>query len=100
MIRKILEASPIPNQITATVIMATDGMKRRNSVYGSRTWRTGRNEPMARPMGMPSREPAKNPIRMRWTLAHRCSSSTPLRTRMTALRKTIAGGGKRTELTR
>ena len=65
MMRKILEASPIPNQMTATVIMATEGMKRRNSVYGSRSFRTGRNEPIARPIGTPSREPAMNPARMR-----------------------------------
>jgi hypothetical protein len=32
MMRKIFEPSPIPNQMTATVIMATDGMNRRNSV--------------------------------------------------------------------
>ena len=66
MIRKILEPSPIPNQITATVIIATDGMNRRNSVYGSSTFRTGRNEPMAKPIGIPSREPAMKPARMRW----------------------------------
>ncbi len=100
MMRKILEPSPIPNQITATVIMATDGMKRRNSVYGSSTFRTGRNDPMASPIGMPSREPAMNPARMRCMLADRCSQSTPLRTSVTPLANTTVGGGNSTELTR
>ncbi len=98
--RKILEASPIPNQMTATVIMATDGMNRKNSVYGSSSLRTGRNEPIASPIGMPSREPAMNPTRMRCRLAHRCSKSTPLRTSTQPLRNTTAGGGNSTEPTR
>ena len=89
----------MPNQITATVIMATAGMNLRNSVYGSRTFRAGRNEPMTSPMGMPSSEPARNPARMRWTLADRCSNSTPVRISTSPFRKTTAGGGKSTELT-
>ena len=89
----------MPNQITATVIIATDGMKRRNSVYGSSSFRTGRKEPMANPMGIPSSEPATNPARMRWMLADRCSNKIPLRTSSRPLRNTTVGGGKRTELT-
>jgi len=99
MMRKIFEASPIPNQITATVIIATDGMNRRNSVYGSRTLRAGRNEPITSPIGMPSSEPARNPARIRWMLADRCSNSTPLRMSTMAFRYTTTGGGKRTEPT-
>ena len=100
MMRKTLDASPIPNQITATVIMATDGMKRKNSVYGSSSLRTGRNEPIASPIGMPSSEPATKPARIRWRLAHRCSNRMPLRARARPLRKTTVGGGKSTEPTR
>jgi len=100
MMRKTFDASPIPNQITATVIMATEGMKRKNSVYGSSSFRTGRNEPMASPIGMPSSDPATNPARMRWRLAARCSSSTPFFTSRRPFLKTTVGGGKSTELTR
>ena len=84
----------MPNQITATVIMATDGMKRRNSVYGSSSLRTGRKDPMANPMGMPNKEPAMKPTKMRCMLADRCSHSTPLRIRSRPLLNTTVGGGK------
>jgi hypothetical protein len=100
MMRKILAPSPIPNQMTATVIMATDGMKRRNSVYGSSSFRTGRNDPIASPMGMPRREPQTNPTRIRCMLADRFSTRTPLRSSVRALLNTTVGGGNSTELTR
>jgi hypothetical protein len=50
-------------------------------------------------MGMPSNDPAMNPMRMRWMLAERCSSNTPLRTSTTAFLNTTVGGGNSTELT-
>ena len=99
--RKILEASPIPNQITATVIIATDGMKRKNSVYGSSSFRTGRNEPIARPIGMPSsgagEEPGQDALQAGRQVLQQDAVARPA---PRPCSNTTVGGGNSTELTR
>ena len=89
----------MPNQITETVIMATAGMKRKNSVQGSSSARTGRKEPMARPTGTPTALPMAKPWRMRRRLAATCSWRMPSSTRTTARSSTGQGGGNSAERT-
>lgn len=89
----------MPNQITAVVIMAVAGTKRRNSVHGSISLRAMLKLPIARPMGTAMAAPSRKPARMRRRLAPIFSSKAPFWISFTSSSETAIGEGKRIDFT-
>ena len=91
------DVSPMPNHMMAGISHAIGGTKRRNWTIGSKSARAKRKRPIARPSGMPTRQPSAKPMPIRRRLTAMSANNMPLRVMSSAASRMAFGDGKSCE---